>query len=429
MKKIIIPLLLVLSVWQQAVYADLTIEINNSSNNALPIAIIPLKSAQGGARTDVMAVISADLLRSGKFKALPINQLPAQPKTIADIEYLQWRLLDIDSMLIGSVVKTDKGLYNVELRFIDLLRKKEVIGKRWSNVAEKQLRRLAHKMSDEIYYELTGIQGAFSTKIAYVTVKKKAGKRQYSLEIADSDGYNAQAVLKSTKPIMSPSWSPDGQKLAYVSFENDHSEIFTQNLKDKSRKLIASFKGINGSPAWSKDGKSMAMTLSKGGSADIYLMNLKTKKLRRLTRNYAIETEAVWSPNGHSLFFNSDRRGNPQIFQVFLDTGEMRRISYEGRYNANPAVSPDGRYIAMVHANGGYNIGLLDLYTKEFNLITNTYLDESPSFSPNGEMVLYAMKHKGKSRLAVVAIDNSMTQILSTQDGEVRSPSWGPFID
>jgi len=430
-------MLVLLSLWHSLTLADLTIEIDNSGNNALPIAIIPIKSTQGGAdggtenepKTDIMAVISADLLRSGKFKALSISQLPAQPQLIDDIDYLQWRLLDVDNLLMGSVVKTAKGLYDIELRFIDLLRKKEVIGKRWTGIGEKQLRRLAHKMSDDIYYELTGIQGAFSTKMAYVTVKKKDGKRQYTLEIADSDGYNSQPILKSTKPIMSPSWSPDGQKLAYVSFENDHSEIFMQDLSGKSRQLIASFKGINGSPSWSKDGRSMVMTLSKSGSADIYLMNLKTKKLRQLTRNYAIETEAVWSPNGHSLFFNSDRRGKPQIFQVFLDTGEMRRISYEGRYNANPAVSPDGRYVAMVHASGGYHIGLLDLYTKEFNVITNTYLDESPSFSPNGEMILYAMNHKGKSRLAVVAIDNSMTQILSTQDGEVRSPSWGPFID
>ena len=434
--KIILPIITVIFLsWNSFAVASLTIEIDQSSNNAQPIAVIPfvtkITAKEGAAlpKTNIAKVISDNLYRSGKFKALPLHRLPAQPTTMSEIDYAQWRPLGVEGLLIGKVTLNERGLYDIEIRFIDLLRKQQVVDKQWQDVPENLLRQVAHKMSDYIYQELTGIRGAFNTKIAYVTVKKRNKKRLFTLEISDSDGHNAQPILKSSRPIMSPSWSPDGEKLAYVTFENGRSEIVVQNIKDKTREIVASFKGINGAPAWSPDGKSLVMTLSKAGSADIYIMNLASKKLRRLTRNFAIETEAVWSANGHSLFFNSDRRGQPQIFQVFLDTGEIRRISFEGRYNANPAVSPDGRYVAMVNVTKGFNIGLLDLYTSEFNIITNTYLDESPSFSPNGEMILYAMNHKGKARLAVVAIDNSVTQILSVQDGEVRSPSWGPFRD
>ncbi len=422
-------LALTLGLFSALAQADLTIEIDQSSSSAQPIAIIPLATVAGqkAPKTDIAKIIGLDLYRSGKFKALAVSKLPAQPKGIKDIHFQQWRSLGVDNILLGKIARNDQGNYDIEMRFIDVLRKQEVMAKQWSNIPEHLLRQIAHQMSDLIYQELTGIRGAFNTKIAYVTVNKKLGKRQYTLEISDSDGFNAQPILKSKHSIMSPSWSPDGKKLAYVTFENGHSEIVVQSLDGSYRKIVASYKGINGSPAWSKDGKKLAMTLSKNGSADVYIMTLATKKLRRMTRNYAIETEAVWSPNGHSLFFNSDRRGQPQIFQAFLDTGETRRISFDGRYNANPAVSPDGRYIAMVHFNKGFHIGLLDLYTSEFNVITDTYLDESPSFSPNGEMILYSMNYKGSARLAVVAIDNSVTQILSVQDGEVRSPSWGPY--
>lgn len=417
--------------WIPSANADLTIQIDQSSDNAMPIALVPFlwKGETVVPPVNMARIIGSDLYRSGKFKAVDENKLPATPQSLEQVDFSQWKRLGVDNLLMGKIASDGNGLYEIEMRFIDVLRKQQVIGKRWSGISKKLLRQVAHKMSDLIYKELTGINGAFNSQIAYVTVKRQAGKKYYRLEVADSDGYNAQAILKSTSPIMSPSWSPDGKKLAYVSFENGRSEIFLQSLNGTQRKKLASFKGINGAPAWSPDGKQLALTLSKDGSADIYVMNMATKKLRRLTRNWAIETEAVWSPNGHSLFFNSDRRGQPQIFQVFLDTGEIRRVSYVGKYNANPAVSPDGRYIAMVNGNGGFHIGLLDLYTNEFNIITKTYLDESPSFASNGEMILYAMNQRGKGKLAVVSIDNSVTQVLSVQEGEVRSPSWGPYID
>ena len=431
--------------FSSSLWAELTIEISEGYDNAIPIAIVPFgfepQGIEGGqkkteatgmngksAPVNLSQVVAANLRRSGQFKPLLNSSMPSQPHSIDQIEFRQWRSLDIDNMLIGKVVDQGNGLYQVDMRFMDVLRKKQVLGKRWNQVPKENLRQIAHQMSDLIYEELTGIRGPFNTQIAYVTMRKKGKKRHYTLEVADSDGFNAQAILKSTQPIMSPSWSPNGRKLAYVSFENGRSEVFVQNLDGKNRQKIASFKGINGAPAWSPDGKKVALTLSKDGSADIYIKDLKSKKLQRLTKKWSIETEAVWAPNGQSLFFNSDRRGQPQIFQVFLDTLEIRRVSFEGRYNANPEISPNGRYLAMVHGQGGFNIGLLDLYTNKFDILTNTFLDESPSFAPNGEMILYAMNRHGKGQLAVVAIDGNTSQILRVKDGEVREPAWGPFL-
>lgn len=429
MKKALSLIVLLSGLWSAWAQADLTIEIDQSNANALPIGIVPFewKHSNKAPAEDIAKIVGADLYRSGKFKAVSEDNMPGRPSTPDDINYDQWKRIGVDNVLIGKIDMDSNGLYSIEMRFMDVLRGQQVFGKRWSAIPPHLLRQVAHKISDLIYKELTGIEGAFNTKIAYVTVEKTNGKKLYQLEVADADGYNSQPILKSSHPLMSPNWSPDGTQLAYVSFENGRSEIYIQRLDGTSRTKIASFKGINGSPAWSPDGRKMALTLSKDGSADIYLMDLKTRKLQRLTRNYAIETEAVWSPNGRSLFFNSDRRGQPQIFQVFLDTGEIRRVSFEGRYNANPAISPDGRYLAMVHKSDGFNIGVLDLYTNEFNVVTKTFLDESPSFSPNGEMILYAMNKGDKGRLAVVAIDNSVTQILSVQRGEVRAPAWGPY--
>ncbi|MBD3611875.1 MAG: Tol-Pal system beta propeller repeat protein TolB [Hydrogenovibrio crunogenus] len=430
MKKVIYTIVGFVFMWSTSVYADLTIQIDQSSDNAVPIALVPFewKGAQLHPPQNITSIVGNDLLRSGKFKAVDEAKLPSRPKTLDDIDFYQWKQLGVDNLLMGRITEEANGTYQIEMRFVDLLRKEQVIGKRWSGISKSLLRQVAHKMSDLIYEELTGIRGAFNTRMAYVTVRNVKGKKQYSLEVADSDGYNSQPILRSSLPIMSPSWSPDGQHLAYVSFENGRSQIVLQSLDGKSRQIIAKFKGINGAPAWSPDGKKLALTLSKDGSADVYIMDMKTRKLRRLTRNWAIETEAVWAPNGHSLFFNSDRRGQPQIFQVFLDTGEMRRISYVGRYNANPAISPDGRYVAMVHANGGFHIAVLDLYNEDFNILTKTYLDESPTFSPNGEMILYAMNQGGQGKLAVVSVNSNVTQILSVQEGEVRSPSWGPYL-
>ncbi len=431
-----------MSLFVNSAMAELTIEISEGYDNAIPIAIVPFgyevqapmasvsptKPVFTQSPVDLAQIIAADLRRSGHFSPLSNAQLPAQPTEVEYIDYGQWRALDLDNLLMGKVIDEGNGFYQIEMRFMDVLRKNQVIGKRWNHIPKSNLRQIAHQMSDLIYEELTGVRGAFNTQIAYVTLRKVKGKRHYTLEVADSDGFNPQPILKSYQPILSPSWSPDGKKLAYVSFENGRSQIFIQSLDGKYRKNVAKFKGINGAPAWSPDGSKLALTLSKAGSADIYIMDLKTSKLRRLTRKSSIETEAAWAADGQSLFFNSDRRGQPQVFQVFLDTGEVNRVTYEGKYNANPEISPDGRYLSVVHGKGGFHIGLLDLYTNEFSVLTDTFLDESPTFSPNGEMVLYAMNRNGKGQLAVVAIDGKTSQTLKVKDGEVREPAWGPYL-
>ncbi len=419
-------------------WSELTIEINEGYENAYPIAIVPfgygdLKTSPNSPKTempvDVASVIAADLRRSGHFKPIASSNMPALPHEPEQVDFSEWRPLDVDNMLIGKLIHEGNGLYQIDMRFMDVLRKKQLIGKRWTGIKKENLRRVAHQISDLIYEELTGVRGAFNTQIAYVTLRKVGKKRLYTLEISDADGYNPQPILKSNKPIMSPSWSPDGTQLAYVSFESGRSNVVVQSLDGKYRKVVANYKGINGAPAWSPDGKKLALTLSKGGSADIYIMDLQTKKLQRLTRNWAIETEAAWAGNGKSLFFNSDRRGQPQIFQVFLDTGETRRVTFEGKYNANPEISPDGRYMAVVHGGGGFHIGLQDLYTNDFVVLTDSFLDESPTFSPNGEMILYAMNRGGRGELAVVAIDGRTSQTLKVKNAEVREPAWGPYLN
>ena len=422
--------LLTLSVFSLNAHAQLTIEINESYENALPIAIAPLawKGDANSAPVDLSDVIRQNLRRSGKFNPIAPGRMPALPSTVEAINFNQWRQLDVDNLLIGQINDQGNGRYQIEMRFMDVLRKSQVIGKRWSNIPKKQLRQIAHIMSDLIYQELTGVRGAFNTQIAYVTMKTEDKKRHYTLEVADADGHNPQPILRSPHPIMSPAWSPDSKKLAYVSFEKGRSHIIVQSLDGKYRETLAQFKGINGAPAFSPDGKKLAMTLSKGGSADIYVMDLATRDLKRMTRHWSIETEAAWSADSRSLFFNSDRRGQPQIFQVFLGTGEIKRITFEGRYNGNPEVSPDGRYIAMVHSAGGFHIALQDLMTGEFNVLTSSFLDESPTFSPNGEMILYAMNQGGNGKLAVVSLDGLTSQTLSVKNGQVREPAWGPYL-
>jgi TolB protein len=431
-----------ISLFSVSAMAELTIEISEGYDNAIPIAIVPFgyevqstmtpvsskTVASSQSPEDLAKIIAADLRRSGRFNPLSNAQLPAFPTDVDALDYEQWRTLDLDNLLMGKIIDEGNGFYQIEMRFMDVLRKNQVIGKRWNHIPKSNLRQIAHQMSDLIYQELTGVRGAFNTQISYVTLRKIEGKRHYTLEVADSDGFNPQPILKSNQPIMSPSWSPDGKKLAYVSFENGRSQIFIQSLDGKYRENVAQFKGINGAPAWSPDGTKLAMTLSKDGSADIYVMELKTGNLQQLTRKYSIETEAAWAENGQSLFFNSDRRGQPQVFQVFLETGEINRVTYDGNYNANPEISPDGRYLSMVHSNSGFHIGLLDLYTNEFRVLTDTFLDESPTFSPNGEMILYAMNRNGEGQLAVVAIDGKTSQTLKVKDGEVREPAWGPYL-
>ena len=286
----------------------------------------------------------------------------------------------------------------------------------------------ARKVADIIYEKLTGTRGAFATRIAYITVSGKGDNKTHRLEIADADGYNSQVLLKSGEPLLSPRWSPDGRRVAYVSFEGKNSAVYVQDVYSGKRRAVASHSGINSAPAWSPDGKKLALTLSKDGNPEIYILHLENNLLQRVTNNGAIDTEATWAPDGKTIYFTSDRGGSPQIYSASL-SGPVERITFEGGYNARPALSPDGKKLAMVRGGNGYQIAVKDLKSGRSQILTDGQLDESPSFAPNGGMIIYATTLGQNGVLAAVSADGQVTQRLEATRGDVREPDWGPFQD
>ncbi len=409
-------------------HAVITIEITEGVEGAIPMAVAPFDSASLPIKlkTDVAAIITNNLNRSGVFKVLNRAKYPAQPHYSKDVVYPQWRAIGQDYLVVGRILSKTGGKLDVQFQLLDVLKKKQLLGYSFP-IRLRNLRATAHEISDLIYEKITGIRGAFNTRIAYISVH--GGKhRRYVLQVADTDGFNPQTVLESDQPLMSPSWSPDGQSLAYVSFENKRPEIFIQHLASARRSKVSGFKGLNSAPSWSPDGKQLALVLSKDRSADIYIMTIASKKLRRLTRNRAIDTEPVWSKDGKSIIFTSDRSGSPQLYQVPVSGGRAQRITFEGRYNAAADISPDGKRIAMVYGDRGrYHIAELDRDNGNLTVLTQNKLDESPSYSPNGQMVLYATTQGDKGVLYMVSRDGRSQHKLSDQQGDIREPVWGPY--
>jgi len=421
-------LALVLLVAGQNAFAGLTIEITQGVDSALPIAVVPFdtSSLAGKLPEDISGIVTNDLNRSGVLRVMDLKALPETPHQSGQVNYGHWRNAGQDYLLVGRVLEESPGYYRIEFQLLDVLKKQYLFGQVVKG-KERVLRKLAHRISDLVYQKITGTRGAFDTRIAYIR-KQENAKYKYVLEIADSDGFNPQTMLSSNQPIMSPSWSPDGNYLAYVSFENDFPEIYVQHVQTARRSKIAAFEGVNSAPSWSPDGKHLALVLSKDGSPDIYIMNTATRRLQQLTTHRSIDTEPVWTPDGRSIIFTSDRSGTPQIYQVGIDGGRPRRLTFEGNYNSAPSLSPDGRYLAMVHASRGkYNIAQLELETGNLSLLTDGALDESPSFAPNGKMVLYASTLGNRGVLYAVTIDARSKHKLSDQAGDIREPAWGPF--
>ncbi len=406
--------------------AELTIEITKGVETAVPIAVVPF-GWQGAARqspVNLSSVVKADLTRSGLFKALPASDMLTTPTETEKVRFRNWQALGQEYLVIGKVNQIDNR-YQVQFQLFDVYKGEQLIGYRLT-VPGSELRRTAHHISDLVYEKLTGKKGVFSSRIAYITSYTKANKRKlYKLLVADADGFNPKTIASSAEPLMSPVWSPDNKKIAYVSFENKRSAIYIQTLATGKRIKVAAYRGINGAPAFSPDGTRLALTLSKDGSADIYVLDLNKKSLMKVTKSYGIDTEPTWSPDGKTIVYTSDRGGKPQLYTVSSRGGRTSRLTFDGDYNAGAQFSPDGKSIAMVHANrGDYRIAVMDVATRTINVLTAGRYDESPSFSANGDMVLYASRKGNRSVLSAVSVDGKMQQSFTFDNGQVREPAW-----
>lgn len=421
------PLLLGLLLLPVMGRAELVIEITGGAEAAIPIAVVPFAwDGDGELPEDMARVIDANLARSGQFEPLARSEFIETPSRREDIRFANWRALGVDNLVVGAVERDGSG-YRVRYELLDVFTGQRQEGKSF-RVAGDALRTLAHVISDEVYELLLGRPGAFNSRIAYVTMEDRNGERRWRLLVADADGHEPQTILTSSEPLMSPAWSPDGERLAYVSFEGRRSEVFVQNVGSGERDKVASFEGINSAPAWSPDGRRLSITRSRGGQTDIHVLDVSSGETRQVTDSMSIDTEAVWTPDGRSLLFTSDRAGGPQIYRVNADGSGTRRISYEGNYNASPTISPDGRQVAMVHrrSNGRFAIAVQDIDGENFRVLTPGGQDESPSFAPNGAMVLYATRANGRSVLGTVSLFGDARQTMSTSGERIREPAWSP---
>lgn len=410
----------------------LEIDIVGGHAAALPIAVVPFEYLGTSAPpdTDVSQVVRADLNRSGQFRTLPDGDIVERPLRQSDVNFATWRLLRQDFLLIGRIIDGSAGEYRVEFELFDVAKQERMLGLALNGRAAA-MRDVSHQISDLVYEKILGVRGAFWTRIAYVTSTGLGRDTQYSLIVADADGFNPQPVVRSREPLMSPSWSPDGRRLAYVSFERGNSSIYLHELTTGQRELLSSFKGINGAPAFSPDGSRLALTLSRTGNPEIYVMDMATKALTQLTNHWSIDTEPVWMPGGQSLLFTSDRGGKPQIYMVSVDGGPAERVTAKGDYNARASVSADGKKIAMAQGSGNvYRIAVLDRTfgnPGQLTMLSPGTLDESPSFAPNGSMVIYASRDGRRGVLYAVSSDARVRQRLVLADGDVREPAWSPF--
>lgn len=414
-----------------AAQAQLQIEIIDGNPSALPIAVVPFQWQEAGYPPDdsVDQIISGDLYRSGLFDPMDVADMPDKPVDPEMIRFGTWRLLQVDYIVIGKVRTAADGIgHEIIYQLYDVHKQEEILS-RITTVGAGDLRFGAHRVADSIYEALTGVPGAFSTRIAYVTATGLGQNVRYELVVADADGYGPQSIVGSPEPLLSPSWSPDGRKLAYVSFEQGNSAIYTQDVSTGARELVSSGKGINGAPSFSPDGKKMALTLSRSGNPEIYVRDIATGRTAQLTQHWSIDTEPVWSPDGQSVYFTSDRGGRPQIYRVPARGGNAERVTLEGEYNARASISPDGRKIAVAQGRGNeYRIAVWDTETERFTILTPGRLDESPSFAPNGSMILYATREGDRGVLSAVSADGSVRTRLILSEGDVREPAWSPVI-
>ncbi len=410
--------------------AQLVIEITRGQENAVPIAVVPFGWASvNAAPFDVAQVVAADLQRSGRFQPVDRKDMIDRPTAGDQIRFQDWRYLKSDFIVVGKLTPDGADRYAAQFELYNVLTGQRLAGQRLT-ATTASLRAMSHRIADIIFEQLTGIRGAFSTRIAFVSAEGTPPKQQYTLIVADADGENQQKIASSSEPIMSPAWSPDGQSLAYVSFESKASAIYVQTLRSGERSRVSARAGINGAPAWSPDGSTLALTLSrKDGDVDVYTLKLSSQSLTRMTFDPGIDTEPVWSADGRKLYFMSDRAGGPQIYELDVaQPNRASRVTFEGTYNARPRLSPDGKQLAVVHLDrGNFRIAVVDLQSKGVQVLSPGRQDESPSFAPNGAALIYATQDRGRGVLATVSVDGRVQQRLAASTGDVREPVWSPF--
>lgn len=402
--------------------AEVTVEVYGSGLQQQPIAIVPFSQPANLSQQDTVAnIISADLRRSGLFRVLETGGVANQPHDASQVKYAEWAALQAQALTVGNIVSLPGNKLKVSFQLLDVLKQNQLTGLEYT-IAPSQLRITAHKIADAIYEKLIGEPSVFSTRISYIN---KSNKR-YSLQVADADGHNPQSIVSSTEPIISPSWSPDGTKLAYVSFEKKKPVIFVQSLVTGQRTVLANFKGNNSAPSWSPNGNKLAIVLTHGANSQIYTINSDGTGLQQLIKSSTIDTEPVWSADGNSIYFTSDRGGAPQIYRTSANGGDVQRITFEGSYNVSPRTSPDGKSIAYITRDQGkYRLAIQTIATGQVQILSESAKDESPSFAPNSRMIIYATNINGKGGLAAVSADGRVKQRLSEAGGDLREPAWG----